>query len=111
MARPAGAEKTVVEEIEFDENEQVLVARVRPTQRASALCGRCQRRSRGYDHGKGRRRWRALDLGRVQVHLEANAPRVNCRAHGPTVRAVPWARHATGHTVVFDEQVAWLATQ
>jgi hypothetical protein len=27
------------------------------------------------------------------------------------VRAVPWARHAAGHTRVFDEQVAWLATQ
>ncbi|MBD4430247.1 ISL3 family transposase, partial [Xanthomonas citri pv. citri] len=25
--------------------------------------------------------------------------------------AVPWARHGAGHTVVFDEQVAWLATQ
>jgi transposase len=31
--------------------------------------------------------------------------------HGPTVVAVPWARHAAGHTTVFDEQVAWLATQ
>jgi transposase len=45
------------------------------------------------------------------VWLEADAPRVNCREHGPTVRAVPWARHAAGHTYVFDEQVAWLATQ
>jgi transposase len=43
--------------------------------------------------------------------LEAEAPRVNCAEHGPTVAALPWARHAAGHTVVFDEQVAWLATQ
>jgi transposase len=27
------------------------------------------------------------------------------------VAAVPWARHAAGHTLAFDEQVAWLATQ
>jgi transposase len=27
------------------------------------------------------------------------------------VAAVPWARHGAGHTLVFDEQVAWLATQ
>jgi transposase len=47
----------------------------------------------------------------VQVYLEADAPRVACREHGPTVAAVPWARHGAGHTVVFDEQVAWLATQ
>ena len=74
-------------------------------------CGRCQRRSPAYDRGEGRRRWRTLDLGTIQVYLEADAPRVNCPDHGPTVRAVPWARHAAGHTRVFDEQVAWLATQ
>jgi transposase len=36
---------------------------------------------------------------------------VDCPEHGPTVAAVPWARHAAGHTHAFDEQVAWLATQ
>ena len=106
-----GVEQTVVEDIEFDEDAQVLVAHVRPARRAASRCGRCRRRSPRYDHGEGRRRWRALDLGTVQVHLEADAARVNCREHGPTVWAVPWARHAAGHTTVFDEQVAWLATQ
>ncbi|CAN5832548.1 hypothetical protein BH24ACT8_BH24ACT8_05190 [soil metagenome] len=106
-----GVEKTVVEDIEFDEDEQLLVAHVRPRARARGRCGRCQRRAPAYDRGEGRRRWRALDLGTVQVVLEADAPRVNCAEHGPTVAAVPWARHATGHTTVFDEQVAWLATQ
>ena len=106
-----GVEKTVIEGVEYDEDEGVLLARVRPTGRAASRCGRCQRRSPWYDRGEGRRRWRALDLGTIQVWLEADAPRVNCRGHGPTVRAVPWARHAAGHTRVFDEQVAWLATQ
>jgi transposase len=106
-----GVEKTVVEGIEFDEDEQLLIAHVRPRQRARGRCGRCARRAPGFDHGEGRRRWRALDLGTVQVYLEGDAPRVNCREHGPTVIAVPWARHAAGHTRVFDEQVAWLATQ
>ena len=106
-----GVEKTVIESIEYDEDEQILVAHVRPTRRAASRCGRCQRRSSWYDRGEGRRRWRTLDLGTVPVYLEADAPRVNCRTHGPTVRAVPWARHAAGHTTVFDEQVAWLATQ
>ena len=36
---------------------------------------------------------------------------MKCPEHGPTVAAVPWARHAAGHTYAFDEQVAWLATQ
>jgi transposase len=106
-----GVEKTVIEDVEFDEDEQLLVAHVRPRKRARGRCGRCGRRSPGYDAGEGRRRWRALDLGTVQVVLEADAPRVDCREHGPTVAAVPWARHAAGHTYVFDEQVAWLATQ
>jgi transposase len=108
-----GVEKTVVEDIEFDEDEQLLVAHVRPRARARARarCGRCQHRAPAYDRGEGRRRWRALDLGTVQVVLEAAAPRVNCPEHGPTVAAVPWARHGAGHTTVFDEQVAWLATQ
>jgi transposase len=106
-----GVEKTVIESVEYDEDEQVLLPAVRPTRRAVSRCGRCQLRSPWYDRGEGRRRWRALDLGTIQVWLEADAPRVNCREHGPTVRAVPWARHAAGHTYVFDEQVAWLATQ
>jgi transposase len=108
-----GVEKTVVEDIEFDEDEQVLVAhvRVRARARARGRCGRCERRSPAYDRGEGRRRWRALDLGTIGVLLEADAPRVSCSVHGPTVAAVPWARHGAGHTYAFDEQVAWLATQ
>lgn len=106
-----GVEKAVVEGVEYDPDGQVLVAHVRPVRRMAARCGRCGRRAPAYDRGQGRRRWRALDLGTVQVWLEADAPRVNCGVHGPTVRAVPWARHGAGHTRTFDEQVAWLATQ
>ena len=106
-----GIEKAVVEDVEFDEDEQVLVAHVRPRKRAGGRCGRCLRRSPAYDRGEGRRRWRALDLGTIQAVLEAEASRVRCPEHGPTVAAVPWARHSAGHTYAFDEQVAWLATQ
>ena len=58
--------------------------------------------------GEGRRRWRSLDLGTVQVVVEADAPRVRCPEHGVVVAAVPWARHGAGHTYGFDDQVAWL---
>jgi len=106
-----GVEKTVIESIEFDEDAGELVACVRPQRPARGRCGVCRQRAPWYDRGEGRRRWRALDLGTIPVWLEADAPRVNCSEHGPTVRAVPWARHGAGHTLVFDEQVAWLATQ
>lgn len=106
-----GVDKTIIEEVEFDEDEELLIARVRPRSRARGRCGVCGRPCPGYDPGEGRRRWRALDLGTVQVVLEADAPRVSCRVHGVVVARVPWARHGAGHTFAFDEQVAWLATQ
>jgi hypothetical protein len=48
-------------------------------------------------------------MGTTKVWLEAAAARVACPEHGPTVVAVPWARHDAGHTLAFDDQVAWLA--
>jgi transposase len=43
------------------------------------------------------------------VWLEADAPRIDCPAHGVVVAAVPWARHGSGFTREFEEQAAWLA--
>jgi transposase len=106
-----GVEKTVVEDVEFDDLDQVLVVRVRPARGAAARCGVCRRRCGRYDNGEGRRRWRALDLGTVRAVLEADAPRVSCPEHGVVVAHVPWARHGAGHTLEFDDTVAWLATQ
>ncbi len=106
-----GVEKTVIEKVEYDEDAGVLVAHVRPVSRQRNRCGRCRRRCPGYDGGPGRRRWRSLDLGTTVAMIEADAPRVRCREHGVVVAHVPWARHDAGHTLAFDDQVAWLATQ
>lgn len=103
-------QNTVIEDVEFDEAAQVIVAHVRPRRPTRGRCGSCGARARWYDRGQGRRRWRSLDMGTIEVFLEADAPRVNCAIHGPTVRQVPWARHGAGHTRAFDAQVAWLAT-
>ena len=106
-----GIEHATLERIEYDEDEQLLVAHVRPSRTRRGRCGRCAKRCRGYDQGEGRRRWRTLDLGVVRAVLEADAPRVSCPEHGVVVAAVPWARHGAGHTLAFDDQVAWLAVQ
>lgn len=45
------------------------------------------------------------------VFLEADLPRVSCHEHGVVAAYVPWARHSAGHTIAFDETVAWLAVQ
>jgi len=103
-------DRTVIEGVEFDEDADAVVASVRPRRAKKQRCGRCGRRAPGYDQGEGRRRWRALDLGEVRSYVEADASRVNCPEHGPTVIQVPWARHGAGHTRAFDDTVAWLAT-
>ena len=100
----------MVEGVDFDDDAGAVVVSVRPRKRARQRCGRCGTRASWYDRGEGRRRWRALDVGEVVCWLEADAPRVNCPEHGPTVIQVPWSRHGAGHTRAFDDQVAWLAT-
>lgn len=109
--RVLGLARTVIEMVVFDEDLDAIVVSVRPRKGARRRCGRCGRRAPWFDRGEGRRRWRGVDAGTLQVWLEADAPRVNCRVHGPTVVQVPWARHGVGHTRDFDETVAWLATQ
>jgi len=52
-----------------------------------------------------------LDAGTAKVFVEAAVPRVRCAEHGVVVAHVPWARHGAGHTLAFDQSVAWLATQ
>jgi transposase len=109
FARLVGLHGAVVEDVELDGD--VVVVHVRARARERDRCGRCGRRSPGYDQGEGRRRWRALDLGAVQAYVEAGAPRVRCRDHGVVVARVRWARHGAWHTRHFEDQAAWLATQ
>jgi transposase len=104
-----GVERTVVESVVFDEEAGAVVASVRPRKGATRRCGICSRRCPWEDRGEGRRRWRTLDLGTIPTYLEADAPRVRCPEHGITVVAFPWARHKARHTLMFEDQVAWLA--
>ncbi len=99
---------TVIDKIVFDEDEDVVIARVRHRRSARLRCGQCGGLAPGYDQGEGRRRWRGLDVGVTRCYLEANAPRVRCPEHGVVVARVAWARHDARHTRAFDDQVAWL---
>jgi transposase len=111
IRRAVGGPDTVVESESFDEIANAVVINVRAARRARGRCGRCLRRCPGYDQGRGRRRWRMLDIAAKRAYLEADQPRVRCPEHGVTVSAVPWARHDAGHTRDFDSQVAWLTRQ
>ena len=101
---------TVIESVDFDEEAGSVVVHVCLRRSKKRRCGQCGRRAPGYDRGEGRRNWRALDIGVLLCHLQADAPRVNCPTHGPTVAQVPWARHGASHTRDFDGQIAWLVT-
>ena len=102
---------TVIESVDYDEEADAIVASVRPRRASKRRCGVCGKRAAGYDQGEGRRRWRTLDVGPMRVFVEADAPRVACGEHGPTVAQVPWAAHRARHTFGFEALVAWLAVR
>jgi transposase len=57
----------------------------------------------------GERRWRRLDVAFATCELVADAPRVSCPTHGPTVAEVPWARHDSAFSRAFEDLVVWQA--
>lgn len=85
---------------------EVLVAEV--AVRGRSRCSRCGRKCPGYDRLKPRR-WRHLDFGAWQVHLEATLCRVECRRCGVVVEQVSWAEPESRFTLHFEELVGWLA--
>lgn len=79
--------------------------RVRTKAGRRGRCGRCGTTAPFYDRGGGERRWRHLDVGFATCELVADAPRVACAAHGPTVAEVPWARHDSAFTRALEDLV------
>jgi transposase len=80
---------------------------VRLRGRRRARCGRCGQPSPLYDRGDGRRRWRHVDVGFAICEIEADAPRVTCPTHGPTVAEVAWARHGSRFSRAFEDLVVY----
>ncbi|MBK6437676.1 MAG: ISL3 family transposase [Candidatus Microthrix sp.] len=104
--------RVVIESVDFDPEAEEIVATVRQRRNTRRRCGVCGRHSAGYDRGRstGSRRWRSLDMGTVQVFIEAEASRVRCRTHGVVASEVPWARHGSRFTRGFEDTIGWLAT-
>lgn len=110
LARALGvdAKNVRVEAVELVDDE--LEIRVRPRIRHRWRCPHCSARCAGYDQ-RPERRWRALDFGRMKVHVIAQVPRVHCSEHGVVVAGVPWARHGARHTLAFEQLAAWCAVE
>jgi transposase len=107
-ARLLGLRRAVIEDVGIGEEGEVVVA-ARPNWREWVAAGSVGAGRRVSTSARGRRRWRALDLGTTMAFVEAGAPRVTCRRHGVVVCAVPWARHDSRFTRAFEDQTAWLA--
>lgn len=99
----------VLEDITANTEMNEIYLAIRPTKREQCRCGICHRKAARYDKGRGRRRWRCLDVGTQKVYVEAEQPRVNCPKHGVMTAAVPWARHGSRFTKSFEDEAAWLS--
>lgn len=82
-----------------------LVVWVRLRADAKGRCGRCGAVAGWFDQGGGERRWRHVDVGFATCELVGTARRVDCKRCGPTVAAVPWARHGSAFTRAFEDLV------
>jgi len=82
-----------------------LAVRVRTKVGRRGRCGRCGTPSPWFDRGDGERRWRHVDVAYATCELIADAPRVSCADHGPTVAEVPWARHDSAFSRAFEDLV------
>ena len=99
-----------VKKVYFDEGdlfEPILVIQVELHKRDKNRCGICSKVSPKYDKGTLIKRWRALDLGVIQVYIESSMPRVECKEHGVTAHKVTWARHGSEFTRDFEDTVTW----
>ena len=105
-----GGGEFVLEDITANAGMNEIYLAIRPTKREQFRCGICHRKAARYDKGRGRRRWRCLDVGAQKVYVEAESPRVCCRKHGVVTAAVPWVRHGSRFTKGFEDTAAWLST-
>ena len=98
--------ETVVVAWELHDGDRPLVeVWLRTKARRRGRCGRCGELASFYDQGGGERRWRHIDVGFATCELIAAARRVDCAGCGPTVAAVPWARHDSAFSRDFEDLV------
>ena len=105
LRRLIGVTQVFVADVAFE--DRGMTVDVRPRWR-QPRCGRCGRRSPGYDC-RAPRLWRHLNLGQVRIWLRYAPRRVSCSRCGVVGEKVPWAEHGSRFTKDFEELVAYLA--
>ncbi len=64
-----GSKGFVVEDISVSAEMNEIILSVRLTRREQCRCGICRRKAPLYDRGRGKRRWRCLDVGAQKVYV------------------------------------------
>lgn len=105
-----GTDQFVKPDVSFDPDTMIITISCQLPKSCQSRCSKCNRKSPGYDSGRGTRKWRAMDIGAAKVFVETKAPRVKCKEHGVVVCAIPWARYNSRFVKNFEEQVTWLTT-
>lgn len=77
--------------------------------RTRLRCPACPFTTRRLYDRRPERRWRHLDLGGWRCFLRMPRRRLRCPRHGVRTEAVPFAAAHAGHTLAFEELVAWQA--
>ena len=62
-------------------------------------------------HDTMEKRWRHLDFFEHEAYLLARVPRVDCALHGVHLVPVPWARSASGFTLLMEAAMLTFAAQ
>ena len=101
-----GVTSLFVEDVNLCDAEELLIS-VRPSTRVSR-CGLCGRKCPRYDR-LGPRKWRHLGLGSLKIYFVYSPHRISCGTCGVRVESVPWAAHASGFTLEFEEHAAYLS--
>jgi transposase len=69
----------------------VIEVRIVPRKNAKPVCSGCRCKGPTYDHMPGRRTFDFVPLWNIPVRLSYCMRRVDCKACGVTVEAIPWA--------------------
>lgn len=100
-----------VEGVEFSKESKRLDIKIGFSRGATFACPVCG--SAAPVHDTSVKSWRHLNFFQYEAYLTARVPRVKCPNHGCGVKQVqvPWSRHGTGFTLLFEALVMTLVRE
>ena len=109
FAQALGLEKPwYVERSAFDPEEKRLDLTIDFEPGGTFSCPECGRSGcKAWDTSE--KRWRHLNFFQHEAYLTVRTPRVKCPEHGVKLVEVPWARHGSGFTLLFEAFILALA--